>query len=171
MNRREAFIAGLTGIAAAAAVAPKADAETSEGTNPDLDPIRALLRAHDEAFTNQDLDGIMACLAEKAAIMGTGPGEIWSGPDEIKVAYQHFFEGFDKGEQKFEYQFRIGGVTSDMGWLMASGNVTGKKDGKEFAFPLNLSLTVAKKDGKWLIASMHFSTLTGSETSGTKDTK
>jgi uncharacterized protein (TIGR02246 family) len=171
MNRREAVIAGLTGIAAAAAVAPKADAETSEGTNPDLDPIRALLRAHDEAFTNQDLDGIMACLAEKAAIMGTGPGEIWSGPDEIKVAYQHFFEGFDKGEQKFEYQFRIGGVTSDMGWLMASGTVTGKKDGKEFAFPLNLSLTVAKKDGKWLIAAMHFSTLTGSETSGTKDTQ
>jgi uncharacterized protein (TIGR02246 family) len=171
MNRREAVIAGLTGIAAAAAVAPKADAETSEGTNPDLDTIRALLRAHDEAFTNQDLDGIMACLAEKAAIMGTGPGEIWSGPDEIKVAYQHFFEGFDKGAQKFEYQFRIGGVTSDMGWLMASGNVTGKKDGKEFAFPLNLSLTVAKKDGKWLIAAMHFSTLTGSETSGTKDTQ
>ena len=25
-----------------------------------------------------------------------------SGPDEIKVAYEHFFEGFDKGEQKFE---------------------------------------------------------------------
>jgi hypothetical protein len=52
----------------------------------------------------------MACFTEKAAIMGTGPAEIWSGPDEIKVAYEHFFEGFDKGEQKFEYQFRIGGV-------------------------------------------------------------
>ena len=72
---------------------------------------------------------------------GSGPGEIWSGPDEIKVAYEHFFEGFDKGEQKFEYQFRIGGVTPEMGWLMASGNVTGKKEGKEFAFPLNISLT------------------------------
>jgi hypothetical protein len=23
------------------------------------------------------------------------------GPDEIRVAYEHFFEGFDKGEQKF----------------------------------------------------------------------
>jgi len=42
----------------------------------------------------------MACFTEKAAIMGSGPGEIWSGPDEIKVAYQHFFDGFDKGEQK-----------------------------------------------------------------------
>jgi uncharacterized protein (TIGR02246 family) len=169
MNRREAVIVAMAGLAATAAVAPSADAETSEGTNPDLDQIRALLRAHDEAFTNHELDGVMACLTEKAAIMGTGPGEIWSGPDEIKVAYQHFFEGFDKGEQKFEYQFRIGGVAPDMGWLMASGNVTGKKDGKDFAYPLNISLTVAKKDGKWLIAAMHFSTLTGA--AGIKDSK
>jgi hypothetical protein len=54
---------------------------------------------------------------------------------------------------------------------MASGNVTGKKDDKEFVFPLNLSLTVAKKEGKWLIAAMHFSTLTGGAPSGTKDTQ
>ena len=74
MNRREAIIAGLAGITAAVAVAPTADAQASEGANPDLDQIRALLRAHDEAFTNQDLNGIMACLTEKAAIMGTGRG-------------------------------------------------------------------------------------------------
>ena len=171
MNRREAIIAGMAGITAAVAVAPTADAQASEGDNPDLDQIRTLLRAHDEAFTNHDLNGIMACLTEKAAIMGTGPGEVWSGPDEIKVAYEHFFEGFDKGEQKFEYQFKIGGVTSEMGWLMTAGNVNGKKDGKEFTFPLNLSLTVAKKDGKWLIAAMHFSTLTGGSATGTKDTQ
>ena len=167
MNRREA-IAGIASITAAVAVASRADAESSEGANPDLTQIRALLLAHDEAFTNHDLNGIMACLAKKAAIMGSGPGEIWSGPGEIKVAYEHFFEGFDKGEQKFEYQFRIGGVTSEMGWMMTAGNVNGKKDGKEFAFPLNLSLTVAKKEGKWLIAAMHFSTLTGASNSGTK---
>jgi len=168
MNRREAIIAGVTGITAVVATASPANAESSQGANPDLDQIRALLKAHDEAFSNHDLSGVMACLAEKAAIMGSGPGEIWSGPDEIKSAYEHFFEGFDKGEQKFEYQFRIGGGTSDMGWLMASGNVTGKKDGKDFAFPLNISITVAKKEDKWLVAAMHFSTLTGGATPGTK---
>src|SRR3984957_5813927 len=167
MNRREAIIAGVAGITVAAAVVPTADAQSSQTANPELEQIRALLRAHDEAFTNHDLKGIMACLTKKAAIMGTGPGEIWSGPDEIKVAYEHFFQDFDKGEQKFEYQFRIGGVTSEMGWLMTAGNVNGKKDGKEFAFPLNLSLTVAKKEGKWLIAAMHFSTLTGASNPGT----
>jgi uncharacterized protein (TIGR02246 family) len=168
MNRREAIIAGMAGITAAVAAAPKAQAESSEGANPDLGQIRALLRTHDEALTNHDLNGVMACLTKKAVIMGTGPGEFWSGPDEIKVAYQHFFQDFDKGQQKFEYQFRIGGVTSEMGWLMTAGNVSGKKDGKEFAFPVNLSLTVAKNEGKWLIAAMHFSTLTGPSKEGAK---
>ena len=75
-----------------------------------------LLKAHDKAMTNHDLKSVMACLTEKAAIMGTGPGEIWLGPEDIKVAYEHFFEGFDKGEQNLKYQFKIGGVTADMGW-------------------------------------------------------
>jgi ketosteroid isomerase-like protein len=172
MNRRQAILASITGLAAvAAADASAAEAQASPETNPELEQIRALLRAHDEAFTNHDLDGVMACLSEKAAIMGTGPGEVWSGPDEIKVAYQHFFEGFDKGQQHFEYQFRIGKLSSDMGWMMTAGNVTGKKDGKDFAFPLNLSLTVAKEGGKWKIAAMHFSTLTGPGEAGSKGTQ
>lgn len=161
MNRREAIVAGVSGIAAAVTQTTVANAQASQAEHPEVEPIRALLRAHDEAFTNQDLNGVIACFAEKAAIMGSGPGEVWSGPDEIKIAYQHFFEGFDKGEQKFEYQFRIGGVSPQMGWMMTAGNVTGKKDGKDFAFPVNISLTVTQHHQKWSIAAMHFSTLTG----------
>ena len=87
------------------------------------------------------------------------------------MAYKHFFEGFDKGEQNFEYQFKIGGVGTDMGWLMASGNVTGKKDGKDVAFPLNISLTVAKNAGDSRIAAMHFSTLAGAAGRKPKETE
>jgi uncharacterized protein (TIGR02246 family) len=169
MNRREAIVAGVAGFAVAIAAPPVAHGEISAAEHPELEAIRALLRTHDEAFTNQDLKGVMGCFAPKAAIMGTGPGEVWSGPDEIKVAYEHFFEGFDKGAQKFEYQFKIGGVTPQMGWLMTAGNVTGKKDGKEIAFPVNISITVAKHQEKWLIAAMHFSTLTGGLDASNKD--
>jgi ketosteroid isomerase-like protein len=165
MNRREAVIAGLASLAAAVAGPPDANAQTSEAEaeNPELEPIRTLLAAHDAAFANQDLDGVMATLSEKAAIMGCGPGEIWSGPDEIKAAYRHLFEGFDIGEQSFDYEFNIGQVAADSGWMMTSGNVSGTKDGKEFTFPVNISLTVTKDGGKWLIAAMHFSTLTGND--------
>jgi ketosteroid isomerase-like protein len=163
MTRKEAILTGVAGLSALALSGSAAQAADREKDNPEVARIRALLKAHDEAMTNHDLKGVMACLAERAAIMGTGPGEVWLGPGEIKAAYKHFFEGFDKGEQKFEYQFKIGGVRSDMGWLMASGNVVGKKDGKELSFPLNLSLTVGKNGGEWRIVAMHFSTLIGKE--------
>jgi ketosteroid isomerase-like protein len=169
MTRKEAIVAGVAGLSALAMTAPSIRAEETKEANPEVEKIRALLKAHDEAMTNHDLGGVMKCLTENAAIMGTGPGEIWAGPEEIKVAYEHFFEGFDKGAQDFQYQFRIGGVGTDMGWLMASGNVTGKKDGKDFAFPLNISMTVSKS-GDWRIASMHFSTLTGDAGSEAKKT-
>jgi hypothetical protein len=44
--------------------------------------------------------------------------------------------------------------------MLTSGNVTGSKGGKEFTFPVNISLTATKQGGKWLIATMHFSTVT-----------
>jgi ketosteroid isomerase-like protein len=160
MNRRDVLIAGVASIAAAVSGSLTASAQTSDVENPELEPIRALLDAHDTAFANHDLDGVMACLSAKATIMGCGPGEIWSGPDEIKAAHLHLFEGFDVGELNTEYEFNIGQITSDTGWMMTSGNVNGNKDGKEFTFPVNISLSVTKDGGKWLIAALHFSTLT-----------
>lgn len=161
MTRRIAFLTGVSGIVAAASH-PAAQAE--EQPNPELERIHALLKAHDEATTNHDLPGVLQCLDANAAVMGSGPGEMWAGPAEIKIAYEHFFANYDRGQQDFEYQFKLGDVGTGMGWLMASGNIKGTKDGKPFSYPLNVSLTVTKKSGEWKIASMHFSTLTSGPT-------
>ena len=170
MNRRNSIIGGVAAITTITTLARSAQAE-KKAANPELEDIRALLKAHDEALASHDLKGVLATMTPKTAIMGTGPGEIWSGPDEIKDAYEHFFQGFDQGQQVFDYQFKIGGLGSDMGWLMASGNIKAKKDGKAYEFPINLSLTVAKSGGKWRIASMHFSTLTGEGGEKAKEAK
>jgi ketosteroid isomerase-like protein len=162
MNRRDSLFTGLAAVAAVATLGPSAQAQ-EKADNPELEGIRALLKAHDDAMTNHDLAGVMATLSEKASIMGSGPGEMWVGPAEIKDAYEHFFQGYDKGQQEFEYKFKHGGLGTDMGWLMASGNIKAKKAGKAVVFPINVSLTVAKAGDKWKIASMHFSTLTGPE--------
>lgn len=160
MNRRTSIITGLAAITSATSATTTARAAEPKSTNPELEKIRAVLKAHDDALTNHDLKGVLAVLAPKAVIIGTGPGEVWSGPDEIKVAYEHFFADFDKGQQDFTYHSKFGELAAEMGWLVASGEIKGKKDGKAFAFPLNVSLTVSKAGGNWLIAAMHFSTLT-----------
>ena len=163
MNRREAVIAGLTSLAAAVGIASAADEQTSdaEAESPELEPLRTLLNAYHTAFNNQDLEGVLATMSDKAAVMGTGPGEVWSGPDELKAAYRHFFEGFDMGQQTFDYEFSLGQITGDSGWLMTSGNVSGTKEEKDFTFPVNLSVVASKAGDKWVIDAMHFSILSG----------
>ena len=159
MNRRHLIAAGVAGISAAAVTSRTA----SGADNPELEDIRALLKKHDDATTAHDLDAVLACFPEKGAVMGTGPGEMWVGPDELKVAYEHFFMVYDKGEQHYEYDYRTGELGEGMGWLMTSGTIKGKKEGEEFAYPINVSLTVSKASGDWKIAAMHFSTLTSDE--------
>lgn len=160
MNRRNSILTGLSAITAAAASGVALNAEEKKSDNPEVAKIREVLKAHDDATTSHDLSGVMAVLAPNAVIMGTGPGELWTGADDLKMAYGNFFQGYDKGEQNFTYYVIHGGLSAEMGWLVASGEVKGKKDGKEFAFPMNVSVTVSKSDGAWKIATMHFSTLT-----------
>ena len=162
MNRRQAIAqaiaAGVAGISAAALTQVQG-AETSDEPNPDLEKVKALLQAHDDAMTEHDLAGVLATFDDDAALMGTGPGEMWQGKEELKVAYEHFFMVFDKTNQDFKYKFRVGGLASETGWLMASGDVVGKRDGKDFSYPLNISLVVDKSGENWKITAMHFSTL------------
>jgi uncharacterized protein (TIGR02246 family) len=164
MRRRTAVLSALTGLAYAAASTTKVTAaEEGSAENPELEKVKALLKAHDDAFKAHDLEGVLKTFAKKSAVMGTGPGEIWSGAEELKDAYTHFFETFDKGSQDFEHQHKFGGITGDTAWLMTSGNVTGKSKGEEVSFPLNVSITAGKEDGAWKIFSLHFSTFTSND--------
>lgn len=159
MNRRNSIATGLAALTAVAGIQNAVQAEETKAENPELKKVRELLKAHDEAFTSHNLEGVLALFTPKAVILGTGPGEIWSGHEEIKDAYTHFFADFDKGHQQFTYYSHHGELTSEVGWLLASGEVKAKKEGKDIAFPLNVSITAAKSGGQWKIAALHFSTL------------
>ncbi len=82
------ILAAVVSGAAAQQAAPAADTG-----------VVALLRKHDEAMKQHDLDAMMALFApgEKTVMIGTGPGERWVGKDEIRTAYVEFFKDFDKG--------------------------------------------------------------------------
>jgi ketosteroid isomerase-like protein len=43
---------------------PAVRAEESKEANPEVEKIRALLKAHDGAMTSHDLKGVMACFTE-----------------------------------------------------------------------------------------------------------
>jgi hypothetical protein len=93
-------------------------------------------------------------------LMGTGPGEIWVGKEQIQSAYEHFFKDFDKGTFVTDCGWKSGNVKSDMGWIMAVCKCDDSKDGNKREFGLNVSGTLEKIDGKWYFRGLHFSNVT-----------
>jgi len=157
-------VALLAGAFLIFAAAPKknvqegVDEETRKG-------VRALLDKHDAAMTGHDLQAVMDAYVQgpQTVVMGTGPGEMWVGPEEIRDAYTHFFEDYEKGGQNFQYSTVTAGTRGGVAWVSAMGNVVLVKGGQKREVPMNVSAVMVriKKDGEWRIQQMHFSTLVG----------
>jgi uncharacterized protein (TIGR02246 family) len=125
--------------------------------------IIALLDKHDQAMNQKDMDALMALYAPgtTTVLMGTGPGEKWVGKDEIKDAYTHFFEDYDKGSHTRDCFWKTGASSGDVAWLSAMCKMSDSKKGKKREYGINASVVFERQDGTWLIRSMHFSNLTG----------
>jgi uncharacterized protein (TIGR02246 family) len=125
--------------------------------------IAAMLQKHDSAMNQQDIDTVMSLYAPEGntVLMGTGPGENWVGKDEIRDAYSHFFQDYDKGTQTSDCFWKTGDVQGDTAWLTAMCKVGDSKKGKKREYGLNVSAVLEKQGDNWLIRSMHFSNLTG----------
>ena len=141
--------------------APVCLAQAQEGK---ADPgISELLKNHDEAMNQHNLDGILALFAPgpKTVLLGTGPGERYQGKEEIKTAYTEFFKDFDKDTLTRECYWRDGGGSKSLKWGAAMCKFTDSKEGKTREYGLNVSGVIEKEGDHWQFVMMHFSNLTG----------
>lgn len=181
MKRRELMMAGL-GLVGAAATALAVGEDQAAGekavklVDSDVNPetvagIKAVLMEHDRAFTSNDLDGVLSTYHKgpHTVLMGTGPGEMWAGLEEIGEAYKHFFADFDKGTQDFKYHYLNAATLGDVAWMTVMGDVSAAKGEKKIAFAMNASVVFAKDAGKWQVRQFHFSNLTGPEKPAEKE--
>jgi uncharacterized protein (TIGR02246 family) len=145
--------AALGGMTAAVPVL----AQTKPADPTAVEALKTLLDAYHKAFSAHDLPAVLELFAPNAVMVGTGPGEIWGGPEEIGTAHKNFFQLFDPGKQKQEPKFRDGHVLGDMAWLVAMSNVSLTKGATTTAFGLNASVIFEKTGGAWLIRVFHLS--------------
>ena len=129
----------------------------------DLSQIVALLQKHDDALNQHDLDGITSVFAptEKIVVLGTGPGERWSGKDGIRGAYTEIIKDFDKGIATRDCNWKSGEILGETAWLAAMCKFADSKEGKKCEYELNVSGVLRRIGGKWYFQSLHFSNLTG----------
>ena len=125
--------------------------------------VADLLKKHDEAMNQQDLEGVVALFAPgpKTVMIGTGPGERYQGQEEIKTAYTEMFKDFDKGTLSHDCYWREGGGSDSLKWGAVMCKFTDSKDGKKREYGLNISGVLEKEGDNWRFVMMHFSNLTG----------
>ena len=159
---RRGVMAATVGAAAFAATA-RAYAQTKPATpaSPEVEKLRALLDSYHKAFSAHDLVGVLKHFAPDAVVIGTGPGEIWGGPEEIGKAYKNFFQVFDKGKQSAEQLFLDSNIIGGMAWLLAMTKMTVTKGDKTSEFGLNSSLVFERQGGdEWQTRVLHISNVT-----------
>jgi len=154
--RRYAFLLTLFGLAGPVCLAQAQGSKADPG-------VAELLKKHDDAMNQHNLDGVLALFAPgpKTVVIGTGPGERYQGREEIKTAYTEFFKDFDKGTFLHECYWREGGGNANLRWGAAMCKMTDSKNGKKREYGLNVSVALEKRKDQWQFVMMHFSNLTG----------
>lgn len=125
--------------------------------------ITELLKAHDEALNQHRLDALLALYvpSPKTVMLGTGPGEKFQGPEEIKAAYMEIFKDFDKGTLTHNCYWKDGGGSGNVAWWAAMCKFTDAKGGKPREYELNISAVAEKQGEKWRFVLLHYSNLVG----------
>jgi ketosteroid isomerase-like protein len=128
-----------------------------------IEEVKALLVQHDQALSKKDLHRLMGTFATGAntVVLGTGPGERWVGPQQIKEAYTHIFQGYDTGTLTTSPEWRTGGISGSMGYLAGTWQAKDSLKGKVRQYALNVSAAMQKQSGKWRIIMLHMSNPTG----------
>jgi uncharacterized protein (TIGR02246 family) len=144
-----------------AAASDKPAAAPEEPLTPAQKEVFAVIEEYNQALGRKDVDACMAVFVPgpDTMVMGTGPGETWRGPEEIRDAHVNFFKGFDK--ETTEPVWRHVHVLGDVAWVAAQSYHVDHLKGEKREFIMNVSGVFQKMDGKWRIAMIHASNVTG----------
>ncbi len=140
-----------------------AQAEVDQTSSDLKEAVKAVWQDQQKAFDAHDVDGVLATYADSDDIMlmGTGPGEHWVGPAEIKDAYAHFMETFDPHTLEVKCGDGAGSTKGDVAWVTGVCHFIDKQEEESRQYVANLSAVLVKQGDAWRFHTMHFSHLTG----------
>lgn len=141
------------------------NATSSPGSKVDrqvvVDEIREVLAQHDKALNEKNIDALMATYSSdpNTVLLGTGAGERWVGPEQIKTAYTQIFKDYDPGTLEVNCDWKTGGAddAGTVAWLAATCPAKDSAKGKPREYTLNVSGAVKKEAGKWRFVMLHMS--------------
>ncbi len=126
--------------------------------------IAELLKKHDDAMNQKNLDDVVAFYSSdpKTMMIGTGPGEKFQGSAEIRAAYTEIFKDYDKGTLTHNCYWKDGRVNGDVAWGGFMCKFSDSKGKKKRDYELNVTAVAENQGGKWQFVMLHYSNVVGS---------
>lgn len=130
-----------------------------------VDEVQQLLKAHDAALNDQNIDAIVATFSSdpKTVVLGTGQGERFVGTEAIRSAYTEIVRDYEKGTLETECDWKEGAAdeAGKMAWLAATCQARDSMKGVKREYVLNVSAAVVKEPGGWRFLLLHMSNSPG----------
>jgi len=112
-----------------------------------------------QSYVEGDIEGALAVFASDPDVVciGTGPGEILIGPDEIRRQIECDFTGFETAS--YEWKWHSMSARGNIAWVASELVLRTRlrKGGKEWNPSLRFTAVMERREDKWLIVQSHAS--------------
>ncbi|HUQ09714.1 MAG TPA: nuclear transport factor 2 family protein [Steroidobacteraceae bacterium] len=126
------------------------------------DELRALQKAMEDALNNRDLDALLANVDDKLVFTAMN-AESGYGKAHVRDYFNRMLTGPDKIVDAIQVDFIPDGLATFYGpdVAVSAGKAASHYDltnGMKFDVTARWTATLVRKDGRWLVASFHYST-------------
>jgi len=119
--------------------------------------VRATLQQWKDAYSQQDVDGVLAVIAPDDDVVGigTGPDEWRVGPEEFKAQLERDFSQAEA--LAVAYEPVVVSEAGPVAWVAGRASVQARVDGQDLALAGRFTAVLEHRDGRWLLVQTHFS--------------
>ncbi len=119
--------------------------------------VHEILKKIAQAYYDKDLDGMMQLYTQDPDLVAIGAGrDEWvQGPEDLRNGYKRDMDQADA--IKVDFEDVAVSSSGNVAWTSARMAMYVQVEEQEVTLFGRLSLVLEKRDGKWLIAHLHFS--------------
>ena len=124
----------------------------------------AVMERYAQAYSEKNLEGIMATTAEDFFGYGSGPDEEVYGKEQLRAQVERDLSQSDQISMHLGPSHLSG--KGDVAWYAGSCTVEATVGGQDIRMVGRITAVLKKEEGRWLIAMSHFSMPFGGQETG-----
>ena len=119
--------------------------------------VQATLRQWKDAYSQQDVDGVLAVIAPDDDVVGigTGPDEWRVGPEEFKAQLERDFAQSEA--LSVDYEPLVVSEAGPVVWVAGRATVQARVEGQGLTLTGRFTAVLEQREGRWLLVQTHFS--------------